>query len=271
MKLLFLAWQDPVLRRWHTVGRLTEEAGCYRFEYTSGAQDAQQVGFCPLPSFPDLRAVYESAELFPLFTNRLLSPSRPDYAEFVEWLSLGKHEKDPFALLARSGGRRATDTLAVFLSPERDQDGSYHVHFFLHGLSHQLPEVIKRAEILSSGEPLLLMKDIQNPKEPRAIALRASETYSGDMAILGYCPQYLLEDLDWLLSQPSDARNAVSVTVERVNPAPAPVQFRVLCCMVMQWPDGFQPFSSAEYQPINSVSMSNDPAETMMAVKELVA
>ncbi len=251
MKHLFLAWQDPgTSRRWYPIGRLTETDGCYQFVYTQGAFEAQQAGFCPLPSFPDLNATYESTQLFPLFSNRVLSPTRPDYAEFAEWLSLPAGEDNPFALLARSGGKRATDTLAVFPCPEKDAEGLYHIHLFIHGLSHMTPGAITRAETLVPGEMLLVMPDIQNPKEPQALMVRTAEMFPGDLSLLGYFPQYLIDDLAHLLKTSDDQPGAIKVVVERVNPVPAPVQFRLLCCVSMKWPEGFRPFASPSYQPI---------------------
>jgi hypothetical protein len=42
----------------------------------------------------------------------------------------------------------------------------------------------------------------------------------------------------------------VKVYVERVNPAPTPLQLRLLCNMTAEWPQDFHPYSSQEYQPI---------------------
>jgi hypothetical protein len=250
MTKLFLAWQDGVSRRWYTIGRLTSQGEKYRFEYTNGVLEAQkEAGFEPLRSFPNLYEVYHSDELFPLFSNRLLSPSRPDYKDFIQWLSLAQHENDPMALLARSGGRRKTDTLEVFPSPENDGTGQYQIHFFVHGLGHATPESIKRAESLERGERLLLMHDFQNPVEPRALSLRTAETKPGDMYLLGYCPRYLIDDIHKLIREGNDLP---VVTVERVNRPPAPIQFRLLCRMTMAWAADFKPFSDYSYQPLQA-------------------
>ena len=253
MKLLFLAWQNPDTRLWYTIGRLTEtETDCYQFSYTQGALTAQREGgFCPLPSFPDLFSVYVSESLFPLFSNRLPSRSRSDYGDFVEWLSLPLAEEDPFALLARSGGQRTTDTLAAFPCPEPDESGRYHTHFFVHGLSHMTDSARARAEALQPGERLLLMRDIQNPQEPKALMLRTAEAFKGDASLLGYFPQFLVADVNQLLDLMS-GEDAVVVRVERVNKAPAPVQFRLLCSVTMHWPDGFRPFTALDYEPLAS-------------------
>ncbi len=248
MKKLFLAWQDPISRRWFTVGRLTADGGTYQFVYTQGVREAQdESAFQPLPAFPDLHQVYESEKLFPLFSNRLLPRSRPDYKDFVKWLSIPEHDDDPFALLARSGGQRVTDTLEVFPCPEPDSNGQYHVHFFVHGLGHMPDASIKRAETLQQGEHLLLMHDFQNPRDPHALLLRTAELTPRDLYLVGYCPRYLLDDTFKLMDKD---QNLPRVTVERVNQPPAPIQFRLLCQMTMQWSENFQPFSSPTYQPL---------------------
>src|SRR5439155_17837971 len=136
-----------------------------------------------------------------------------------------------------------------FPCPERDQQGRYEVHFLLHGLSHTTDEAVQRAANLQPGEPLLAMYDFQNPKDSEAIALRTSETFPKDMYLVGYCPRYLQGDFRTLLK--ADAQS-LDITVARVNPPPAPVQFRVLCRALMRWPAGFKPFNEPEYEPIGS-------------------
>jgi hypothetical protein len=247
MTTLFLAWRSSRTRTWYTVGRLTTN-GLYRFVYTRGAEEAERYGgFTAIPGFPDREQVYESEALFPLFSNRLLPRSRPDYPEWVEWLSLPEHDDDPVALLARSGGQRATDNFEVYPAPERRSDGGYHVHFFAHGLRHFPPSSVARAARLRPGEPLLLMHDFQNLVDPRALMLRTAEIEAGDIHSVGFCPRYLLSDVLELLEQSPDS---AKVAVERVNPPPAPTQFRLLCNLTLQWPTNFEPFSGSEHQPI---------------------
>lgn len=261
IRTLFLAWQDPVHRRWYPVGKLTSNAGTYTFEYIGGALEAaQHSGFEPLPGFPKLETAYESNQLFPLFANRVLSPSRPEYKDVLEWLSMPRSEDDPVAILARSGGQRRTDSLEVFPCPEMTQTGEYQVHFLVHGLSHMPPDAAQRAELLKPGEPLLLMRDIQNPQDSLALALRTAERFKGDMYLVGYCPRYIRGDIADLLENVSCER--VEVTVERVNLPPVPIQFRVLCRLKLRWPPGFRPFSTPEYLPVTSSSLARDKATT---------
>src|SRR5437660_1607508 len=107
------------------IGRLTREGTIFTFRYTQGAREAFNQGFQPLVCFPDLGAAYESKSLLPVFSNRVLSTARPDYAEYAEYLNLPQDESDPLAILARSGGLKITDSLEVFPNPERDSDGNY--------------------------------------------------------------------------------------------------------------------------------------------------
>ena len=243
LKTLFLAWQDPNSRTWFPVGKLTREGGMYYFSYLQGAIEAkEQANFHPLWSFPSLYDRYSSKELFPIFTNRLLRPSRPDYKDFVQWLNIPEQHDDPIALLARSGGRRKTDSFEVFPCPERDDQGNYHIHFFAHGLRHFPEQTQQSVQSLKPGTPLLLMHDIQNRFDSFALILRTE-----DLSSVGYCPHYLTQDFFKLIRE---LPHLVKVTVERVNQPPTPLQFRLLCNLTAAWQEDFQPFSSPIYQPL---------------------
>ncbi len=243
MKTLFLAWQDSNSRRWFPIGRLTFDEGKYQFVYTQGVEEAQEkCGFEPLSSFPRLDEVYTSTQLFPVFSNRLMPRSRPDYSKFVEWLNVPQNEDDPIALLARSGGQRETDTLTVFPCPDPDEEGRYHIHFFSHGLRHLSHCSIERINRFQPGEKLWLAHEFQNPYDPQALILNTEDHH-----IVGYCPRYLVNNTFRLLERNP---NLVHVHVERVNQPPTPLQFRLLCSMTAKWLDDFHPFSGKEYQPI---------------------
>ena len=243
MKTLFLAWQDPITRSWFPIGRLTFDQGEYRFVYTYGAIEAQaKCGFQPLLSFPSLNKVYTSVELFPLFSNRLIRRSRPEYQDFVQWLNIPQHEDDPIAILARSGGSKVTDHLEVFPCPEPDENGLYHIHFFVHGLRHLPHYASERINHTKPGELLWLSHEIQNPYDSNALTLNTEDHH-----ILGYCPRYLAADALKLLQRDPAL---VHVHVERLNPAPTPLQFSLLCNMTAKWYEDFRPFSSNSYQAI---------------------
>lgn len=250
MKILFLAWQDPKSRSWFTIGKLTFDGTKYQFVYTHGARKAQDdFGFQLLYSFPELNKVYTSVELFPLFFNRVMRRSRPDYKNYIEWLNIPEGQDDPIAILARSGGRNVTDHFEVFPCPEPDDNGLYHIHFFAHGLRHLPACATERINQLQTGEVLYLAHEFQNPHDPRALLLSTQDHY-----IVGYCPRYIVDDVFKLKDKNPEL---VKVEVERVNPAPTPLQLRLLCNMTAQWHEDFQPFSSREYQPL----VTDIPAE----------
>ena len=102
---LFLTWQDPETRNWYPVGRLTMENGDYVFVYTTGAQAS--AGFIPFGSMNQLGVKYVSKILFPLFANRLLTKSRPEYDRFLSWMGFYQREANSLELLARTGASSA--------------------------------------------------------------------------------------------------------------------------------------------------------------------
>ncbi|MGL5804674.1 MAG: HIRAN domain-containing protein [Xenococcaceae cyanobacterium] len=243
MKTLFLAWQDSNSRKWFPIGRLTFDGNQYQFVYIQGIKQAQdESNFQPLHSFPDFNKIYTSDELFPLFSNRLMRRSRPDYKDYIEWLNIPKNEDDPIAILSRTGGSKATDHFEIFPCPELDENGLYHIHFFARGLRY-FPECARqRINDLEENETLFLLHDLQNKYDPQALVLRTEDRHE-----VGYCPRYLVDDVFEMLRQNPEF---VHVYVERVNPAPSPLQFRLLCNLTAEWKNDFRPFSNPIYQPL---------------------
>jgi HIRAN domain len=239
MKVLYLAWQDPKDRRWSPVGRLSFDGGVYRFVYTKGA--LKSPNFLPFGMMQDLYTVYESSELFPLFANRLLSKTRPEYKAFLDWLNIRNSEDDPLTLLGRSEGLRGTDSLTVFPLPEKGSDGTYRVHFFSHGLRYLPDCAVQVVEGLRPGSRLFLMPDPQNRHDTYAVALRTDDP----VMIVGYCPRYLSQDFLFLLK--TGTPDTPEVVVERVN-KDAPIQLRLLCSFRTPWPASFEPCSDEEYE-----------------------
>ena len=250
MRTVFLAWQDPQERGWFPIGRLDFDGSSYTFRYIEGARKAErECAFEPLPSFPKLAQIYQSQDLFPLFANRLPPESRSDYGQYLEWLNVAENPAEPIALLARNGGRKVTDSFEVYPAPERQQDGSYRIHFFVHGLRHLPKENVRRIDTLRQNENLLIMHDLQNPHDPSALMLRTNDKTDGDRYFVGYLPRYIVEDVHTILKE---CKNTPEVHVERINLAPAPLQLRLLCNLTACWPDEFRPFASKLYQPISS-------------------
>jgi HIRAN domain len=247
MKTLFIAWQNPSNRKWFTVGRLRRVKGTYEFSYTRGVLRAGPE-FIPFGRFRDLNQVYVSDQLFPLFSNRTLPESRPDYHEFLDWLALPPNTSDPVEVLARSGGKKATDSLEIFPCPVPNRLGQAELEFFVHGVRYLPVDSLARISRLREGEQLFLMFDVQNPVDPLAVAVRTDDP----PLMIGYSPRYLAHDLRQLLWREGYPETA-SLSVLRVNEG-APLQFRLLCRLIASWPAGFEPCVSDEYQAIEGNS-----------------
>lgn len=245
---LFVAWRsgDAAHGRWGPVGRLEHEAAGYRFVYTRGAQTLK--GFKSFPGMPDLATVYESDALFPLFANRLLARSRPEYQAYLGWSGFEPDDPpDPIAILGVTEGRRVTDSVELFPCPQPDADGCYINKFFLHGVRWIDAKGLDRISRLNAGDPLTLLPEPANNYDPDAVVVLAAGTSEG--VKIGYVPRYLARDVSELFS--TCVPDLVRVTVERINQS-APLQQRVLCRMNACWPETFQPCGRDEFQPIVS-------------------
>jgi hypothetical protein len=243
MSSLFVAWRPPMPDQtgWRPVGRLAHDGELYRFCYTEGAK---KPGFRPFAQMEQLDQVYESEELFPLFANRLLSESRPEYEAYMRWSGFDSdNPPDPIVVLGVTEGIRQTDAVEVFPCPVPDAEGCYFNKFFLHGVRWLPDAVLERIGKLEEDEPLKLMLDLQNDHDPQAVAVR-TET---ERMQIGYVPRYLAHDV-WHLVQQCDI-DFIELNVTRVN-KDAPLQNRVLCRMRACWPDEFQPCSGEDFTPI---------------------
>lgn len=243
---LYVAWRSdkPSSGRWGPVGRLDHVGSGYRFVYTQGAR--KMAGFEPFPGMPDLERVYESETLFPVFANRLIARSRPEYEAFLTWGGFDPdNPPDPIAVLGLTEGRRATDSLELFPSPMPDAGGCFVNKFFLHGVRYMPAPALERINSLKEDDSLGLMLDIMNRNDPKAVAVRTCDDQG--RFLIGYVPRYLAHDV-WQLVDHCDP-DYMQLCIERIN-KDAPLQQRVLCRVKACWPEGFRPCASEEFQPI---------------------
>lgn len=241
---LFLTWQDPETRSWYPVGRLSIEHDDYAFVYTRGALESER--FIPFGSMSQLDVKYVSKILFPLFANRLLTKSRPEYALYLSWMGLSQKDINPLELLARTGGERATDSLQIYPCPKRTVEGNYETNFFCHGIRHLRGKVPEEIKSLEPKQQLLPMLDVLNPHDHQAVAIRTPDP----AMMIGYCPRYLARDIRELALLSKDT---FDLRVERVN-EDAPIQFRLLCKLTATWPNDFNPCSEPAFQPVEPIS-----------------
>jgi hypothetical protein len=185
--------------------------------------------------------VYESEELFPIFANRILARSRPEYGQFLHWIGLDGEAGDPLILLDRTGGSRATDSLQVYRKPEPNENGKFELAFFSHGISHLPAEAVPAVDSLQPGTTLYPLLDNLNQFDSNAVALRTDDP----AWIVGYVPRFFAPDVRECIA--NVAPESVSFDVLRVNPD-APLQMRLLCRFFSDWPEHFAPCSGPEYQ-----------------------
>jgi hypothetical protein len=240
MRKLFLTWQDKQSRKWFPIGQLTYDRELFRFFYINGALQAHRdANFQPLVSFPDFNAVYEADELFPMFSNRVMPASRPEYQQTIEFLSLPEDSHDPLAFLARSGGAKVTDNFEIFCYPKME-DGKFHLHFFAHGLRYLPKCSIERISEMKHGDRIYLAHAFQNSFERDALQLHTDDNH-----IVGFCPSYLLDDMNEVRRYKD-----IEVCIERVNDESAPLQFRLLCRLIFPQLQNYRPFTSGAYTPV---------------------
>jgi hypothetical protein len=182
--VLFVAWQDPVSRRILPVARIAiDERGEYEFAYVRAVENAQASGFLPLVPFPDLRTVYRSQTLLPILHNRLVQPNRPDYREHLLQLGLEPIELNPFAILARSGGRRVTDRLELFAPPTLSGQSGLSCYALVRGVRYKSgsEEAIAR---INAGDRLTVSRDRRIQSMPRRSSCATRRSPSGTSQII---------------------------------------------------------------------------------------
>ena len=238
---LYAAWRHPD-GLIHPVGMLTRRGigskESFRFVYLKAAE--QLDGFDHLPGLVDLHHVYESDHLFAVFRNRQMPRRRPDYGEYVRRLDLDI-DTDPFEVMARSEGIRMTDRVEVFSYPERTADGGLTTLFFCRGIRH-LRGAAEAVADVTVGDVLVLADEPDNPVNPRAMLICTRTDRK-----VGWVPNYLVDTIHELREF---SETDVGIVAEHVNPPTAPPHMRLLCRFRAPWPDGYEPLSAPEFQPI---------------------
>lgn len=218
----WVVWQDPVTREFVQVGEFAIDSDgggrTYQFRYTPNA--AVHPRFQPFPAFPDLAQVYRQPELFAFFQNRVMSPRRPDYPEYLSALGLDHAHADPVELLARTGGERATDTVQIVPAPLVEGEREV-LHFLVSGVRHVDPDGVALTR-LEPGSMLQIRPEPGNEFDPRALLL---DLHTNEP--VGYVPSYLLD----YVHKRRDQGTRISVVVEQVNRPPVPSHLRLLCRM----------------------------------------
>ncbi len=249
LKTLYLAWQSSGEKAgWYPIGQLDVGGPgqpTYSFRYIQGAMTAKkEAGFSPLDGFPDFGEVYTSAELFPVFKNRVMSAHRGSFETYLDSLALPPEYRGPIHILAVSGGRRRTDALEVFPKIEPASQGHFELSFFLHGARH-CPGAIERIDALEERQRLQLVHEPRN-QGTRLPALRVETLHGG---AIGYTPNYMVSDFQCVRV---NCLYPEMVTVFRINRS-SPLDSRVLLHVEGCWPEIYESMMPDEFQEIGRV------------------
>lgn len=201
---LLVSRQDPETNRFSRVGVLACHEDRYSFVYDQGVTRA-------LPGLP-LGREHVNDTLFPVFSERVMHPQRPDRVRTLEQLGLPP-EAGPFEVLAVSGGRRTGDTYELTPLPEV---GEVHLPFLVHGVRHLSAAEQQSIDLLVPGQRLTLTAEPSNPVNERALLVTA------DGSRLGYVPDPLLAFVH------SIARHEFVLEVQQVNDVQAGLHMRLL-------------------------------------------
>lgn len=227
-------WQAPEDRSYHRVGTLQRDENGYIFAYTANASTVS--GFLGFASFPDFESEYRSPTPFPTFANRVMTPRRDNYEAYVRSLGLGQTRPEPFEVLARTLGTRATDLVQLMPVPVVDVHGLLSFYFLVHGSRHVDPDGARLAR-LRPGDRLFLAPDADNPVSGVAVLVGDAPQPVRESA-LGYVPDALATLVHRLLAMGTEHR----ATAEQVNqPASShvPDHMRLLVRFDAVVPDGF--------------------------------
>lgn len=203
-KKLYVGWYDKIMHDWYPIGQIEISGAGYRFQYLRGAIKARAeralVGFRGIFQFPDFHQVYESSEIFAFFSNRLLTLSRDNFDEEVARLGFDENPRSlhPFDILARTSGRRATDTFEVFAPPTLEGSHISFV-FFTRGVRYLADDLKRRWEQEAPVEPFSIEWDQENRLYRDALLI-----LDADNTPLGYLPRYCGELFHPLIEQGCD-------------------------------------------------------------------
>jgi hypothetical protein len=209
-KSAHLIWQSPLgaglSRRRLAIAllRSNESDGGVTFDYLRGTPDfdlAVSEGFNWYTGIPLDRE--DTSDAIKTLGRRLLSPERPDYANYLERFGLSAHhELSTLSLLAYTGGTLTSDSYSVADTFEGFSN-SFQYLFDVAGRRHcesttPSPQV---------GDPVIFRAEPDNPHDPNAVELL--DINGNRYGYVNTCQAHSVGE--WL------ARGSVTGTIFRVN------------------------------------------------------
>jgi hypothetical protein len=229
---LLVVWQQPSTRAMIPVGILAFDGRIYTFEYLPNIGGVKE--FRPLLGFRDLAETYQSDELFPLFRERVLDPTRPDFVRVLDQLSLDPESATPWEQLVRSGGSSEGDTLQVTPFPRESAEG-WVCTALVAGVRYlekkTVETAIGRTRLYSEAELEALLGTL-TPGDVLQVIAEIGNDYNDDAQLffternepVGYVPDWLAK----LTAPRLKDGGSVTAVVDRVNGLSAGWHLRVL-------------------------------------------
>lgn len=251
---LLVLWQHPEAREIVPVGRLVNDQGRYRFDYTQAALRVND--FRPLPGLGTLDESYVSATLPAIFRQRVMSSDRPDFSDYMLTLGLEPQTATPWEQIVQSGGDRAGDTLQFMAIPQV-VDGRAQARFLTNGIRH-IPNGTSRTvagrsivvtpqdheaalQSLVPGDRLDLLPEELNREDPQATVVCRYGIP------VGYVPRFLAPSIRRLAEA-----GPVGAKVVRVNGPNSPAHLRLVLELDSQVPPGFEFDSEGLWETVSS-------------------
>lgn len=211
----------------------TDDDGTIEYAFSYLRSVASSPDFRPLLGFREPRR-YTSAGLFPLFSERLMDPRRPDHPQYLAALDLDAGAS-PLMILERSAGHRIGDTIELSPVPVADEQGASSCVFLVHGVRH-IAGAEERISTLHDGDPLALRSDSANQVNPDAVHVALT---GADGVPVGWVPNVLLDYVHHLAG--------VRAAAVRVNGPEAGPRLRLLVQVDGQTAPGWSPFNGPEW------------------------
>ncbi|WP_020007168.1 HIRAN domain-containing protein [Salinicoccus albus] len=186
MNKLWLIWQNEDTRKKYHIGTLTKQKDHYFFEYSNkykfrGLRDAQKNGYSYLFPFKDLDKKYRNSVMFPTFTKRLPSKSRPDYVKLLKMFGLDENASD-MEILRITKGKTGVDNYE-FITPLTVEGNKLDTQFFIEGIRHyDFSDIANPEKYFEENPELNLIKD------PMVHDSTAIKILTKNNHVLGYIP-----------------------------------------------------------------------------------
>ena len=247
---LLVLWQHPTTREIVPIGRLAHHEGRFLFQYTVAA--ASVAGFRPLPGLGDLHRSYQSDRLPAVFEQRVMEPTRPDYADYLRLLDLDPAHATPWEQILHSGGERAGDTLQ-FMQVPVVVDHRARARFLVSGVRH-----VPGTERVIAGRPVSVT-DAQHDHALRSlrpgqrVLVEAEQGNQTDVCAcvattegvpLGWVPRALSTSVRELLDS-----GPVEAKVVRVGDRSTPSHLRLVLDLDTPAPAGFEFDREGRWEP----------------------